>query len=170
MNDEQKPRRIEDRLREWLSYGFNPHVEAATDKRLRGEVIDVFDDMCIEYIIGREREIRIQKPQGRIDADLAMYRHLEWHTDIERVEETLERYRQKVAVEEHALFDAKNKVIYTVNLPSRNFMKALNPYYPEQYRRESVDEIIAAPDKNPTTKARRGTEGKKSTKAKSDAQ
>lgn len=147
MSDEGRQMKLEDRLIELLGWGFNPQVEAARPKMLNGEIIAVYGGGDIEYIYGKRHCIPINRPSGEMDADFTMYKFLEYEVGMERVDETLAKYKGKVEVEWHYLYNGARNIVYKIQLPSRAFMKVLNPYFPEHFREaEKISEESESSD------------------------
>jgi hypothetical protein len=165
MNEEKKFRKLEERLLEIINWGFRVQQEPARTKRLYGEIIEVFQGGNTEYIMGRPYRARIATPEGKIGPDLTVYKYLvEQAASKEQADEAIGKYNKKIEVEEHALYNGHNQTICTFVLPSRHFLKEVNPYYPEQNKDKPVkrdhDLMEQEEDRKTDTKA----ETKKGTK------
>jgi len=169
---ERKLTKMEERLKELLDYGINPKIEFASKKNLLGEVIGVYDGGFVEYIVGKPQKKKFETTQDGPNADTTLYKIIVEEVGLTRADEIINDGNIQTEIEKHVLAHQNKNLVYTFELPSRFFMKKINPFWPESYSDEGESHIPDEIKEDGTTetlqiesgKGKKSTEREKSTR------
>jgi hypothetical protein len=138
---ETKLYRVQDRLMQLINYGIEVHRNEKAS--IVGENTAVYDN-GEEYVVGT-KNVKFQTPDDGPSAKTVYYKMLIDEVGLTKADEILKEGRIKTQIEHRVLvLYAQNgrNIYYTYDLPSRFFMRRVNPNFPRPYREKTVDDYL----------------------------